>query len=96
MSKKYDGRDDFYGFEDDLITDDLLDDDKLDRVLDEIEEIKHTIQGLPVDDFDYDGGYDEASKLRDEVEFSRTTQNLRREIQRLNNRISDLQDEQKR
>ena len=90
----YDRREDeFYDFDDFGVDEDSYD-DKLDRVLDEIEEIKHTIQGLPVSDYDMDGGYDEVTKLRDEVEFSRTTQNLRREIQRLSNRISDLQDEQ--
>ncbi len=95
MSKMYDRREDeFYDFDDFGVDEDTYDDEKLDRVLDEIEEIKHTIQGLPVSDYDMDGGYDEVTKLRDEVEFSRTTQNLRREIQRLSNRISDLQDEQ--
>ena len=80
MSKMYDRREDeFYDFDDFGVDEDSYDDDKLDRVLDEIEEIKHTIQGLPVSDYDMDGGYDEVTKLRDEVEFSRTTQNLRRE-----------------
>ncbi len=98
MARKYDGRDDeFYDFDDEFdLGDDLYEDEKLDRVLDEIEDIKHTIQCLPVGDYDMDGGYDEVTKLRDDLELSRTAQSLRREIQRLNNRISDMQDEHER
>lgn len=85
MANKYDVRDDeFFGFEDET-----FDDDKLDRVLDEIQEIKNTIQGLPEADMLGDG-YDEVTKLRDEVERSRVTESLRREIRRLSNRINDM------
>ena len=44
MANNYD--DEFFGFEG-IDDDDFLEDDKIDRVLDEIAEIKQTIQGLP-------------------------------------------------
>lgn len=89
MANNYDRRsDETFGL-DDIYDDEMYDDDKLDRVLDEIAEIKKTIQGLPEEEID-DGGYDEVTKLRDEVRFSKTTQKLQDDIRRLNNRINDL------
>lgn len=76
--------------------DDIFDDfedEKLDKVLDEIAEIKQTIQGLPDSYDDFGGGYDEVTKLRDEVRFSKTTQRLQDEIKRLSNRLNDFRDE---
>ena len=76
--------------------DDIFDDfedEKLDRVLDEIAEIKQTIQGLPDAYDDFGSGYDEVTKLRDEVRFSKTTQRLQDEIKRLSNRLNDFRDE---
>ena len=61
---------------------DDFEDEKLDRVLDEIAEIKQTIQGLPDAYDDFGSGYDEVTKLRDEVRFSKTTQRLQDEIKR--------------
>jgi len=72
---------------------DDFEDEKLDRVLDEIAEIKQTIQGLPDAYDDYGSGYDEVTKLRDEVRFSKTTQRLQNEIKRLSNRLNDFRDE---
>ena len=91
MANNYD--DEFFGFEG-IDDDDFLEDDKIDRVLDEIAEIKQTIQGLPDAGVVSGGsGYDEVTKLRDEVKFSKTTQKLQSEIRRLSNRINDLQDD---
>ena len=72
---------------------DDFEDEKLDRVLDEIAEIKQTIQGLPDTYDDFGSGYDEVTKLRDEVRFSKTTQRLQDEIKRLSNRLNDFRDE---
>lgn len=72
---------------------DDFEDEKLDRVLDEIAEIKQTIQGLPDAYDDFGSGYDEVTKLRDEVRFSKTTQRLQDEIKRLSNRLNDFRDE---
>ena len=72
---------------------DDFEDEKLDKVLDEIAEIKQTIQGLPDAYDDYGSGYDEVTKLRDEVRFSKTTQRLQDEIKRLSNRLNDYRDE---
>lgn len=91
MANNYD--DEFFGFEG-FDDEDFLEDDKIDRVLDEIAEIKQTIQGLPDSGAASGGsGYDEVTKLRDEVKFSKTTQKLQSEIRRLSNRINDLQDD---
>lgn len=79
-----------------FVGDDVFDDfedEKLDKVLDEIAEIRQTIQGLPDSYDDFGGGYDEVTKLRDEVRFSKTTQRLQDEIKRLSNRINDFRDE---
>lgn len=72
---------------------DDFEDEKLDRVLDEIAEIKQTIQGLPDAYDDFGSGYDDVTKLRDEVRFSKTTQRLQDEIKRLSNRLNDFRDE---
>lgn len=92
MANSYDKRSDFNFGIDDIYDDEMYGDDKLDQVLDEIAEIKKTIQGLPEAE-SYDGGYDEVTKLRDEVRFSKTTQKLQDDIRRLNNRINDLTEE---
>lgn len=92
MANSYDKRSDFNFGIDDIYDDEMYGDDKLDQVLDEIAEIKKTIQGLPEAESD-DGGYDEVTKLRDEVRFSKTTQKLQDDIRRLNNRINDLTEE---
>ena len=47
MANSYDKRSDFNFGIDDIYDDEMYGDDKLDQVLDEIAEIKKTIQGLP-------------------------------------------------
>ncbi|MBQ8882500.1 MAG: hypothetical protein IJY70_03810, partial [Clostridia bacterium] len=96
MANDYDRSiDDMLGF-DGLEEEDLFGDERLDRVIDEIAEIRNTIQGMPEDDgaSSVDGmGYSEITRLRDEVRFSKTTQKLEDEIRRLNDRISDMRHE---
>lgn len=73
------------GLDGDFDDEDLFGDEKLDAVLDEIEEIRRTIQYQPTSSYD-DYSY------RDDGELTRTTQMLNQEIRRLNQRITDMQD----
>lgn len=89
MADKYDLGDDMF----DEVSDDYFDDEKLDRMLDEIAELKKTIRDLPEADDAFSSGYDEARSLDGDVRLAKTTQKLRRDIRRLSDRITDMQDE---
>ena len=94
MANDYDRSiEDMLGF--DGLDGELFGDERLDRVIDEIAEIRNTIQGMPEDDVSsVDGmGYSEITRLRDEVRFSKTTQKLEDEIRRLNDKVSDIRHE---
>ena len=84
MAKRYDDKsnEELFDFDTDF---DSMSDENLDRVLDEIQDIKHTIQGLPDTEF-FNDGYDE-------VPSDRKTQFVTRELNRLGNRLSQLQSE---
>ena len=86
--------DDILGY--DGLDDEMFGDERLDRVIDEIAEIRSTLQEMPDTDgvSSVDGmGYSEITRLRDEVRFSKTTQKLEDEIRRLNDRIADIRHE---
>lgn len=92
MAKKYDlDNDDLYNFDSDDYGD-----DKLDSLLDEIAEIKKTIQGLPSEegDFpsDYDAGYEDAMP-RDDTALASTTRKLQNDILRLTDTLDDMRDD---
>ncbi len=95
MANFYDGNNNFFDYNDFDENDEFLEDEKIDRVLDEIAEIKKTIAARP------DGvlpvsrkSYEHADRLREEVRNSKTQQRLEMEVERLNNRLVDLADEQ--
>lgn len=95
MADFYEGKDGFFDYSDFDENDDFLQDEKIDRVLDEIAEIKKTIAARP------DAAltpprrsYEQADRLREEVRISKTSQRLAGEIDRINDRIDELTDEQ--
>ena len=94
MANFYGDNNNFFDYNDFDENNEFLDDEKIDRVLDEIAEIKKTIAARP------DGGlpvprksYEQADRLREEVRTAKTQQRLELEIERLNNKIGDLVDE---
>lgn len=77
MADFYEGKDGFFDYSDFDENDDFLQDEKIDRVLDEIAEIKKTIAARP------DAAltpprrsYEQADRLREEVRISKTSQRL--------------------
>lgn len=95
MADFYDKKNSFFDYDDFDENDEFLQDEKIDRVLDEIAEIKKTIAARPDATLPPPRrSYEQADRLREEVRISKTTQRLAGEIDRINNRLNDIADEQ--